>query len=42
MHVVRTDDAWFVGASGRYDMSSGRMEQWTDGRLDGMTRHPDD
>jgi hypothetical protein len=24
--------------SGRDDMSSGRMEQWTDGRPDGMTR----
>jgi hypothetical protein len=27
--------------SGRYDMSSGRLALWTDGRLDGMTRHPD-
>jgi hypothetical protein len=25
-------------ASGRDDTSSGRMEQWTDGRLDGMAR----
>jgi len=25
-------------ASGRDDMSSGRMEQWTDGCLDGMAR----
>jgi hypothetical protein len=25
-------------ASGRYDTSSGRMEQWTDGRPDGMAR----
>jgi hypothetical protein len=24
--------------SGRYDTSSGRMEQWNDGRLDGMVR----
>jgi hypothetical protein len=28
-------------ASGRYGTSSGRMEQWTDGRPDWMTRHPD-
>jgi hypothetical protein len=25
-------------ASGRYDTSSGRMEQWIDGRPDGMAR----
>jgi hypothetical protein len=25
-------------ASGRDDTSSGQMEQWTDGRLDGMAR----
>jgi hypothetical protein len=28
-------------ASGRYDTSSRRMEQWTDGRPDGITRRPD-
>jgi hypothetical protein len=28
-------------ASGRYDTSFGRMEQWTDGRPDGITRRPD-
>jgi hypothetical protein len=28
-------------ASGRYDTSSGQMEQWTDGRPDGMTLRPD-
>jgi hypothetical protein len=28
-------------ASGRYDTSSGRMKQWTDGRPDGITRRPD-
>jgi hypothetical protein len=27
--------------SGRDDTSSGRMEQWTDGRPDGMTLRPD-
>jgi hypothetical protein len=29
-------------ASRRDDTSSGRMEQWTDGRPDGMTLRPDD
>jgi hypothetical protein len=28
-------------ASGRDGMLSGRMEQWTDGRPDGITRRPD-
>jgi hypothetical protein len=28
-------------ASGQDDTSSGRMEQWTDGRSDGMTLRPD-
>jgi hypothetical protein len=28
-------------ASRRYDTSSGRMEQWIDGRVDGITHHPD-
>jgi hypothetical protein len=28
-------------ASGLYDASSGRMEQWRDGRPDGITRRPD-
>jgi hypothetical protein len=28
-------------ASGRYDTLSGQMEQWTDGRPDGITRRPD-
>jgi len=28
-------------SSGRYDTSSERMEQWTDGRPDGITRRPD-
>jgi hypothetical protein len=28
-------------ASGRDDTSSGRMEQWTDERPDGMARRPD-
>jgi hypothetical protein len=35
MHIVRTDDAWSVRASGRCDTLFGRMEQWTNGRPDG-------
>jgi hypothetical protein len=42
IHVVRTDDALVCRGSGRYDTSSERLEVWTDGRPDGMTRHSDD
>jgi hypothetical protein len=41
IYVVWTNDARFVWASGRYGMSSRQMEQWTDERLDGMTRRSD-
>jgi len=34
IHVVRTNDAWSVWASGR-------LELWTDERPDGLTRRPD-
>jgi hypothetical protein len=36
VYVIRTNDARSVWASGRYGTSSGLMEQWTDGRSDGM------
>jgi hypothetical protein len=41
--VVRTDASWIEtsrhsGGSGWKCTSSGRMEQWSDGRLDGMAR----
>jgi hypothetical protein len=41
IHVVQTNDARSVWAFERYGTSSGRMEQWTDERSDGMTRRPD-
>jgi hypothetical protein len=41
IQVVRTNDALDWCASGRYDTSSGRLELWTAGRPDGMTRRPD-
>jgi hypothetical protein len=40
-----TSSGWMMLAclaSGRDDTSSGWMEQWTDGRPDGMTLRPDD
>jgi hypothetical protein len=42
IHVVRTDDALVCRGSGRYDTSSERLEVWTDGHPDGMTRRSDD
>jgi hypothetical protein len=39
--VVRIDDALGRRAFIRYDTLSGRLALWTDGRPDGMTRHPD-
>jgi hypothetical protein len=39
--VIRIDDALNRLASKRYDMSSERLELWTDGRPDNMTRCPD-
>jgi hypothetical protein len=41
IHVVRMYDPWSVWVSRRYGTSSGRMEQWTDERPDGMTCRPD-
>jgi hypothetical protein len=38
---MNTSSGWMMLiclASGRYDTSSGRMEQWTDGHPDGMAR----
>jgi len=36
-----TEASRYSGGFGRKDTSSGWMEQWTDGRPDGMTLHPD-
>jgi len=41
IQVVRIDDALVCRASGRYGMSSKRLELWTDECPDGMTRRPD-
>jgi hypothetical protein len=39
--LAGTEASRYSGGSGRDDTSSGRMEQWIDGRPDGMTLRPD-